>query len=138
LAGFEKCRRREGRCGFIYGHRHMGLQLDDLNFEKHPYDKNKAYGQSKTATSLFALELDRRGQSHGVRAFSVHPGAILTDIFRYMSEEERRAWLHRASDQLLVPNDSKLPNGVRAYATDPGSAAALWRFSEEATGVKFF
>lgn len=93
------------------GHRHMGLQLDDPNFEKHPYDKMKAYGQSKTANILFAVELDRRGQHQGVRAFAVHPGAILTDIFRYMTDEELRAWKQRV-------NDFKTPQ--------QGAATAVW------------
>lgn len=152
------------------GHRHMGLQLDDLNFEKHSFDKMKAYGQSKTANSLFAVELDRIGQEHGVRAFAVHPGAILTDIFRYMTNEELQAWTQRVnsfknpqqgaatsiwcalSDQLdgiggvycedcdiaeLVPDDSQAGHGVRFYAIDPDKAAALWQFSESATGVRW-
>ena len=74
------------------GHRHMALQLNDPNFEKHPYDKMKAYGQSKTANVLFAIELDRLGKDHGIRAFAVHPGGILTDIFRYMTNEELQSW----------------------------------------------
>ncbi|HWB91626.1 MAG TPA: SDR family NAD(P)-dependent oxidoreductase [Puia sp.] len=74
------------------GHRRMALQLDDVNFERHPYDAMKAYGQSKTANSLFAVELDRVGQEYGVRAFAVHPGAILTDIFRYMIPQEFQDW----------------------------------------------
>jgi NAD(P)-dependent dehydrogenase (short-subunit alcohol dehydrogenase family) len=74
------------------GHRHSHLRFDDLNFEKQPYDKMKAYGQSKTANSLFALHLDSIGQEHGIRAFAVHPGAILTDIFRFMTDEERQTW----------------------------------------------
>jgi len=152
------------------GHRHMGLQLDDPNFEQHPYDKMKAYGQSKTANSLFAVELDRIGQPYGVRAFAVHPGAIQTDIFRYMSEEELQAWTQRVksfktpqqgaatavwcalSDQLkdiggvycedcniaeLVPDDSPVAHGVRAYAVDPDQAIALWQFSERVTGIRW-
>ena len=80
------------------GHRAMGVQLDDLNFDRHPYDKVKAYAQSKTANALFAVELDRIGQAHGVRAFAVHPGAILTDIFRYMPQDERVAWVQRVKN----------------------------------------
>jgi NAD(P)-dependent dehydrogenase (short-subunit alcohol dehydrogenase family) len=74
------------------GHRRMDVQLDDLNFDKHPYESMKAYGQSKTANILFTVELDRIGQQHGVRAFTLHPGAIQTDIFRYMTEDEIQAW----------------------------------------------
>ncbi|WP_439694843.1 SDR family NAD(P)-dependent oxidoreductase [Mucilaginibacter sp. AW1-7] len=93
------------------GHRYMGLQLDDPNFEKHPFDKSKAYGQSKTATSLFAVELDRLGQQHNIRAFAVHPGAILTDAFRYMTDEEIQAWTQRVK-------------GIKT--TQQGAATSIW------------
>ena len=73
------------------GHRRGGVDLEDPNFERRPYDKWIAYGQSKTANALFALALDAHGQSHGVRAFSLHPGAILTDLVRSLSDEEVRA-----------------------------------------------
>src|SRR6266404_6011164 len=52
-----------------YGHRIAGVKFTDPNFDKRPYDKWVAYGQSKTANSLFAVELDKRGQQHGIRAF---------------------------------------------------------------------
>jgi NAD(P)-dependent dehydrogenase (short-subunit alcohol dehydrogenase family) len=74
------------------GHRHSDLAPDDLNFGKRGYTGMKAYGQSKTANVLFAVELDRIGQTHGVRAFAVHPGAIRSDIFRYMTEQEVQDW----------------------------------------------
>lgn len=65
-----------------------GVDFDDPNFERHGYDKWKAYGQSKTANALFAVALDKRGEAHGVRAFSVHPGGIHTDLARDLSAEE--------------------------------------------------
>jgi NAD(P)-dependent dehydrogenase (short-subunit alcohol dehydrogenase family) len=65
-----------------------GVDFDDPNFERREYDKWKAYGQSKTANALFAVALDKRGQAHGVRAFSVHPGGIATDLARDLSAEE--------------------------------------------------
>nr|WP_232058244.1 SDR family NAD(P)-dependent oxidoreductase [Cohnella abietis] len=68
-----------------------GIDFEDLNFKQRPYDKYLAYGQSKTANSLFAVALDRRGQPHGIRAFAVHPGSIMTDLARDMSEEELTA-----------------------------------------------
>src|SRR5262249_48696287 len=39
--------------------------------------------------ALFAAALDKRGESHGIRAFAVHPGRIYTDLVRYLSDEER-------------------------------------------------
>ena len=65
-----------------------GVDFDDPNFERRVYDKWKAYGQSKTANALFAVGLDKRGQEYNVRAFSVHPGGIYTDLARHLSAEE--------------------------------------------------
>ncbi|MDD9269608.1 oxidoreductase [Paenibacillus sp. GCM10023248] len=73
------------------GVRFGGVDFDDPNFEKREYDKWKAYGQSKSANALFAVALDKRGEAYGIRAFSVHPGRIMTDLVRYMSEEEKAA-----------------------------------------------
>lgn len=58
------------------GHRYSPIVFEDPNYEHRPYDPMKAYGQSKTANILFAIELDKRGETANVRAFSLHPGAI--------------------------------------------------------------
>lgn len=55
-------------------HRIADINLDDPNFEQHAYDPWVAYGRSKTATSLFAVEFDRRHRDRGIRAASVMPG----------------------------------------------------------------
>jgi NAD(P)-dependent dehydrogenase (short-subunit alcohol dehydrogenase family) len=73
------------------GHRRGQVNFDDPNYEKRPYDKWDSYGQSKTANALFALGLDKRGSEHGIRAFSLHPGSILTDIARYLTKAELMA-----------------------------------------------
>ncbi|WP_394838716.1 oxidoreductase [Pendulispora rubella] len=75
-----------------WGHRRSPVVLDDPNFDHRDYDRWLAYGQSKTANVLFAVHLDRRGKSDGVRGFSVHPGAIAnTGLGRYLSGDELRA-----------------------------------------------
>ena len=61
------------------GHRRSDVDLEDLNFERTPYDELLAYGRSKTATILFAVEFDRRHKPKGVRATAIHPGAIQTE-----------------------------------------------------------
>ena len=73
------------------GHRLKGLDLDDPNFERRDYDKWLAYGQAKSANALFALQLDKLGEPHGVRAFAVHPGGIMTPLQRHLSNEEQVA-----------------------------------------------
>ncbi len=63
------------------------FDFDDPNFERREYNPWIAYGQSKTANALFALEYDRRLRARGVSAFSVHPGVIMTELGRHMTEE---------------------------------------------------
>jgi len=69
------------------GHRLSDVNLDDPNFERTPYTEFGAYGRSKTANILFAVEFDRRHRADGVRATAVHPGVILTELGRYMTPE---------------------------------------------------
>jgi NAD(P)-dependent dehydrogenase (short-subunit alcohol dehydrogenase family) len=67
------------------GHRRADVDLDDPNYEHTPYDEFGAYGRSKTANVLFAVEFDARHKSRGVRAAAVHPGAISTELSRHMT-----------------------------------------------------
>jgi NAD(P)-dependent dehydrogenase (short-subunit alcohol dehydrogenase family) len=102
------------------GHRYSGVDLDDPNYLSRPYDKAAAYGQSKTANSLFSVELDRRGQGHGVRAFAVHPGGILTDLVRYMTDDELKPWgITREGGVLKAPSA-----GFKTLAQ--GAATTMW------------
>ncbi|MCP5319654.1 MAG: SDR family NAD(P)-dependent oxidoreductase [Pseudomonadales bacterium] len=73
------------------GHRVCGVQLDDLNFERRAYNAWIAYGQSKTANVLFAVEFDRRFGPDGVHAYAVHPGAIPTELNRHLDAAELAA-----------------------------------------------
>ena len=59
-----------------YGHQMAPFNFDDPNFEHREYQTLLAYGQSKTASNLFALELDNRAKSINVSAYSLHPGSI--------------------------------------------------------------
>jgi NAD(P)-dependent dehydrogenase (short-subunit alcohol dehydrogenase family) len=70
------------------GHKRSGVVFDDIMFDRRPYEKWQAYGQAKTANSLFAVQLDQLGADAGVRAFAVHPGGILTPLQRHLSKEE--------------------------------------------------
>jgi len=70
-----------------WGHRFSQVHFDDINFERRPYNPWSAYGQSKTANILFAVELDRRGRDAGIRAFALHPGSIETSLGRYLPRE---------------------------------------------------
>jgi NAD(P)-dependent dehydrogenase (short-subunit alcohol dehydrogenase family) len=58
------------------GHQFASFNFDDPNFLNREYETLQAYGQSKTASNLFALELDNLAKSSNVRAYSLHPGSI--------------------------------------------------------------
>ncbi|MER5890246.1 SDR family NAD(P)-dependent oxidoreductase [Streptomyces sp. NPDC001941] len=74
------------------GHRFAPVDLDDPDFRHAPYEPFVAYGRSKTANALFAVELDRRGRAEGVRAFAAHPGTIVdTGLAKHLSEDALRA-----------------------------------------------
>jgi len=107
------------------GHSRGGVDLNDPNFEKRPYDKWLAYGQSKSANSLFAVELDKRGQKDGVRAFAVHPGGILTDLLKYMTDEElSRYGIYRENGVAKIPDITKVPE--RFKTIEEGAATTIW------------
>ena len=78
------------------GHKISGIRWDDIHFESSDYDKWAAYGQSKTAGSLLAVEVDKRMQDSGIRAFGVHPGGIMTPLQRHLETEEMVAlgWMN--------------------------------------------
>jgi NAD(P)-dependent dehydrogenase (short-subunit alcohol dehydrogenase family) len=69
------------------GHRFADVNLDDPNFEHTEYTEFGAYGRSKTANILFAVEFDRRHKARGVRATAVHPGGIQTELGRHLNPE---------------------------------------------------
>jgi NAD(P)-dependent dehydrogenase (short-subunit alcohol dehydrogenase family) len=103
------------------GHRFADVDLQDPNFERTPYAEFTAYGRSKTANVLFAVEFDRRHKAGGVRATAVHPGAIQTELGRYMTPEVR--------ERLIAEINANQPKGAApfSYKSIPqGAATSLW------------
>jgi NAD(P)-dependent dehydrogenase (short-subunit alcohol dehydrogenase family) len=87
------------------GHFYSGIRWDDLWFER-DYDKWLAYGQAKTANILFAVQLDVLARDRGVRAFSLHPGRILTNLVRHLDRREltdRGLFVFDDNGQLTTP-----------------------------------
>jgi NAD(P)-dependent dehydrogenase (short-subunit alcohol dehydrogenase family) len=76
------------------GHLRSPVMFDDLHFSERPYDPWLAYGQSKTANILLAVEAHRRWSAEGITANAVHPGAIFeTNLSRHMSPDVlERVW----------------------------------------------
>ncbi len=67
------------------GHAASPVVFDDLFFERRDYDPGLAYGQSKTANSLFAVEATRRWADDGITANALMPGGIWTPLQRHWS-----------------------------------------------------
>lgn len=105
------------------GHRLSDVDLDDPNWELREYDKFAAYGASKTANILHAVELDRRLRDRGIRAYAVHPGVVATSLARHMSRDDFTALTQ------LVPSDpAKEKVDVRRDFLTPehGAATQVW------------
>jgi len=104
-----------------YGHRRAGIDFNDPNFERRAYDPWEAYGQSKTANALFAVALDSIGQQHGVRAFSVHPGGIVTDLIRHMPQSLIDAYeiMDKDGKPIIDPQNNK-------KSIEQGAATSVW------------
>jgi retinol dehydrogenase-12/retinol dehydrogenase-13 len=58
-----------------------GLALDDVQFDRRPYDGREAYRQSKQADRMLTWALARRLQGTRVTANALHPGFVATEIF---------------------------------------------------------
>ena len=102
------------------GHKLSGIQWEDVHFEE-SYDKWKAYGQSKTAASLLAVEISERMKDEGIKTYSVHPGGIFTPLQRHLEKEEMIAlgWLGE---------DGELSEMAAANFKSPtqGASTSLW------------
>jgi NAD(P)-dependent dehydrogenase (short-subunit alcohol dehydrogenase family) len=146
------------------GHRRSPIVFDDIHFRNRPYDPMGAYGQSKTANILFAVEITRRWSGEGITSNALMPGAIMTNLARHMDAatvEGLRSlplvWKtpeQGAATSVLVATSPRLAgiggryfedcneaevasdsfNGVAAYALDPQSAERLWEVSVEMLG----
>lgn len=104
------------------GHRYSDVDLEDPNFVHTPYDPMVAYGRSKTANILFAVEFDRRHRSRGVRAAALHPGGIRTELGRHMPADELDKLVAQINAQLAAAGQPPFQ-----WKTIPqGAATSVW------------
>lgn len=109
------------------GH-HMGeVDLDDPNYERREYDKWKAYGQSKTANVQFTRGLEDRFGGKGIHAFAVHPGGILTNLGRHMSEADMAFMTSRMKK--LAEESGEAAKGFKTIPQ--GAATTVWAATAE-------
>jgi NAD(P)-dependent dehydrogenase (short-subunit alcohol dehydrogenase family) len=106
------------------GHRFSDVDLDDPNFEKTTYAPFIAYGRSKTANILFAVEFDRRHKAAGIRATAVHPGGIATELGRYAYAEPGA--LQRRVDELSAAHIAAGKPPFRLKTVPQGAATSVW------------
>lgn len=93
------------------GHKYAPVNFDDPHFESHPYDKWQAYGQAKTANMLFSVALSARG----IPSLAVHPGAIMTNLGRHMTQEDMAQFGSQAHE-----------SGFEFKTVEQGAATSVW------------
>jgi NAD(P)-dependent dehydrogenase (short-subunit alcohol dehydrogenase family) len=137
--------------------------FDDLSFAFRPYHPGLAYGQSKTANVLFAVEATRRWAADGITANALMPGAIATRLQRHVGGARTPPELRKTPEQgaatsvllavspllegiggryfndcneaeVLDHRPETTLTGVAPYALDPGNAERLWEVSLELLG----
>jgi NAD(P)-dependent dehydrogenase (short-subunit alcohol dehydrogenase family) len=145
------------------GHFRSPVIFDDLHFRYRQYDRVMAYGQSKTANVLFAVGATARWAGDGITANSLMPGAIRTNLQRYVDGQISSgeiAWktteqgastsallatsplLKGIGGRYFVNNEEAVVvdrrtddlTGVAPYALDPDNADRLWQVSEQLLG----
>ena len=107
------------------GHVLGDVDFDDPNWEHREYDKFVAYGASKTANILHAVEADRRLCELGIRAYAVHPGTVATSLARYMSRSDfsqLRRYAVASSAARGESSDGRLDFTTPEY----GAATQVW------------
>jgi NAD(P)-dependent dehydrogenase (short-subunit alcohol dehydrogenase family) len=133
--------------------------FEDVDFQRRPYDPWSAYGQSKSANVLHAVEITRRWSHEGVFANALNPGAIATNLQKYTGGlktpvEKRKTPQQGAATSVLLATSSLLDEvggryfedcneadvvaepamfggGVSPGALDPANAERLWDLSLE-------
>ncbi|WP_431923056.1 SDR family NAD(P)-dependent oxidoreductase [Amycolatopsis tucumanensis] len=102
------------------GHQLSPIRWHDIHFDT-GYDRWLAYAQSKTANALFALQLDVLGRERA-RAFSLHPGAILTPLQRHLDTADMVAagWI----DEHGNPADPSFKTPEQGAATQVWAATS--------------
>lgn len=141
------------------GHRRSPVVFEDIMFDTRPYDPWLAYGQSKTANSLFAVGATRHWIDDGITTNAVMPGPIRTPLLRHITQEDEDrmnrdfTWktpaqgaatsVFVATSSLLdgisgryfedsaqaLPNVPPAADGYEAWALDPEAAERLWDVS---------
>lgn len=104
------------------GHHIDRVHFDDPNYASRDYDKWQAYGQSKTANILFAVGLEKRLADKGIHAYALHPGGIMTNLGRHMTEQDREWMVERM--RKMAEESGQQGEGFKTIAQ--GAATTCW------------
>jgi NAD(P)-dependent dehydrogenase (short-subunit alcohol dehydrogenase family) len=141
-------------CVSSSAHQISDVIFEDIDFESRPYDPFSAYGQSKTANVLHAVEITKRWSPEGIVANALNPGAIPTNLQRHAggmkTPEDRRKtpeqgaatsvllaasprvagvggrYFENCNEAPVVTDVDLFGGGVAPYALNPESAERLW------------
>lgn len=135
-AGLHRALAQAGRSRIVsvssIGHVASPVVFDDLHFERRPYDPWQAYGQSKTANVLFAVEASRRWAGDGVVAHAVMPGGILTGLQQHVSQEVKDGWAAMAErGEVVFKTTQQGAATTLVAATDPALGEVGGRYLED-------
>jgi NAD(P)-dependent dehydrogenase (short-subunit alcohol dehydrogenase family) len=113
------------------------VDFDDPHFHRRPYEAWSAYAQSKTAMVLFTVALAARWADDGIAANSLHPGGIMTNLQRHLSDDQLAfvGATDEAGNTLAVPPGWKTPEQGAAttvlLAASPLVAGVSGRYFED-------
>ncbi|KAI8716764.1 WW domain-containing oxidoreductase [Fusarium sp. LHS14.1] len=97
---------------FSIAHRFFPFDFKDI--ERQDFHGMPAYAASKTANLWTANEIERRFGREGIHAWSVQPGAVITELNRNMPEEDRQEELSNPLMKNIFNNASQ------------GAATTVW------------
>lgn len=98
--------------------RRAGIDFDDWNWEKRPFNMWHAYAQSKVANILFTKQAAQLYADQGIKAYSLHPGTVFTDIQNEISQEEmdKLAWVDKETGKPIE----------RIKTPEQGASTTVW------------
>ncbi|WP_336921282.1 SDR family NAD(P)-dependent oxidoreductase [Aquipuribacter sp. SD81] len=108
------------------GHASSPVLFDDPSFERRPYDPGVAYGQSKTANVLFAVEATRRWVGDGITANAVMPGGIFTNLQRHWDPQVREGMKEQFASVSKTPEQGAATSVWAATSPDLAGVGGLY------------
>src|ERR1700757_3785906 len=117
--------------------------FDDLHFDFRAYDPLAAYGQSKTADVLLAVEATRRWSGEGIYANALNPGAIATGLQQHTGglkspKERQKTVAQGAATSVLLAASPLLDKVGGRYFEDCNEAPVVTRRPADYTGVAWY